>query len=37
MAAKDKRKKQLETKISTRELIITEAERLIAIKGVDGL
>jgi len=37
MAAKDKRKKQLGIKLSTYELIIAEAERLIAIKGVDGL
>ena len=37
MAATDKRKKQLGTKLSTYELIIAEAERLIAAKGVDGL
>lgn len=37
MASRDKRKKKLRAKQSTRELIILEAERLIADKGVDGL
>lgn len=37
MAVKAKRKKQLSAKVSTRELIIIEAERLVAGKGIEGL
>lgn len=37
MAVKAKRKKQLGAQVSTRDLIIIEAERLIADSGVDGL
>ena len=37
MATQDKRKKQLGIRLSTRDLIIAEAERLIALKGVEGL
>jgi AcrR family transcriptional regulator len=34
---RDKRKKKLKTNMSTRELIVLEAERIISAKGVDGL
>lgn len=37
MAVRAKRKKQLGAKVSTRDLIITEAERIVADRGVDDL